>query len=110
MEWLRGEEPGDDFYNGVSDDRGGESVVGDGVCEFGGKESGGGKEFDSAGGGGDDGSREGKEIPTAAMVKARWRCWVEEAILLGKSGFCVSYLFVFCFLFLNYFCNFLNEI
>ena len=33
------------------------------------------------------------KIPTAAMVKARRRCWVEETILLG--------LFVFSFFFLG---------
>ncbi|GMN71361.1 hypothetical protein TIFTF001_054605, partial [Ficus carica] len=84
MEWLRGEKLGDDFdfIHGGSDGRGGESVGGYGVCELGGEESGGGKEFDSAGGGGEDDGREGMEIPMAGMVKARRRCWVEEAILL----------------------------
>ncbi|GMN19799.1 hypothetical protein TIFTF001_050966 [Ficus carica] len=87
MEWLRGEKLGDDFdfFHDGSDGRGGESVGGYGVCELGGEESGGGKEFDSAGGGGEDDGREGMEIPTAAMVKARRRCWVEEAILLDIS-------------------------
>ncbi|GMN22446.1 hypothetical protein TIFTF001_040254 [Ficus carica] len=51
-----------------------------------GKESGGDGEFDSTGGEGKDGSGEGMENPTAAMVKARLRCWVEEAILLVTCG------------------------
>ena len=75
-----------------------------------GKESGGGGEFDTTGGEGEDGSGEGMEIPTAAMVKARLRCWLEEAILLGKYGFCKP-IFVCFFIFLNYYCQFFfNEI
>ena len=106
LEWLGREEPGDDFDSGESDGEGGDSVSGNGVCEFRGAESGGGREFDSAGGEGEDDSGEGREIPTAVWVKVRRRCLVEEVILLGKSGFCVlnPYLFVFSFsFFLNIF-------
>ena len=97
-----GEEPGDDFDSGRSDGGDCESVNGNGVCEFGGKESRGGKEFNSAGGEGKDSGGKGRKILTTAVVKARQRCWVEEAILLGKSRLCVlnPYLFVFSFFFL----------
>ncbi|GMN28459.1 hypothetical protein TIFTF001_002069 [Ficus carica] len=49
----------------------GRKIGGNEVCEFGGKQSGGGREFDLTGGEGEDSDGEGRKILMMAVVKAR---------------------------------------